>query len=173
MYDSSKKKVRGSRRKCNSIIKRINALTTNFPVDFQEESYWHVHLPAAQGFIDGNRTPGYVRRQVIQALVDSTKHLYDIKPRNIEFCKVVLVTEFDSIFDSQIIVFFSEDYYNNFFIRDSENQKWTLLQEECERISQWIIKIPDDFCIKGYLEEIIDEDYHYLGKLWFIGELDS
>lgn len=171
MYDKSNKKVRGSRRKCNCVMDKLKALTLNFPVDFQDKPYWHLHLPVAKDFVISKHTPNYVYKQITQALVDSAKHLSDIKPNDIEFCKVVLVLDFDNIFDSQIIVFFNEDYYNSFFTRDTIYQKWTMLEEECQRIKQWNIKLPDGFDVRGYLEEINDVDYKYIGKIWFIGEL--
>lgn len=171
MFDNSIKEVRGSEKECDYITEVIESLTAKFPLESKDKPFWYVHLPKNQSFIDNEQTPNYVRKQVVQALVDAAKHLLDIKPRSLKFCKVLVVPEFDNVFDSQLIVFFNEDYYNNFFDRANDYQRWSLLDEECYKIKRWDIEIPECFTIRGYLEEINENGNKYVGKLWFIGQL--
>jgi hypothetical protein len=62
LKNSNKKKVRGVKRKCNSMIKSINELTENFPEMDLNKGYHHFHLPVAQEFIDSSKTPQYVTK---------------------------------------------------------------------------------------------------------------
>lgn len=73
---------------------------------------------------------------------------------------------------SQIIVFFEDDYYKNFFKRNTEYQRWILLSENRNIEREWGLSIPENMKVKGYSEKVIDEDYTYNGELWFIGEFE-
>ncbi|MDF2841104.1 MAG: hypothetical protein K0Q99_1876 [Clostridia bacterium] len=172
MYDNQKKKVRGANRKANSIIKKLELDTMHFPNNLENKSYFHFHIPSSQDFINGAKTPNYVREQVTQAMVDCTNHLYHMKPKDIPFCKIVVVFDFADLFDSQIVIFLDEEYYKSFFIRDTDSQRWNLLDKECQALKQWNIKIPEHFSLRGYSEQISEDTYNYSGELWFIGELE-
>lgn len=68
--------------------------------------------------------------------------------------------------------FFGDNYYESFFERNTEYQKWILLSENRRIEREWGLDIPKNMKVKGYREEIIDEDDIFIDELWFIGELD-
>jgi protein-tyrosine phosphatase len=107
------------------MIDRIINLTECFPEE--DHRYWHIHLPTASSFIDSPKTPKSIRRQTIQTLIDRTVHLIAHKPDNRNFAKVVTIISLPTLWDSQIVVFFDEAYYDNFFIRNDQYQQWTLI----------------------------------------------
>jgi hypothetical protein len=76
-----------------------------------------------------------------------------------------------NLWDSQIIIFYEENYFNSFFERNSEYQKWILLPSNRDILSELGLDIPTGLSAKGYREEIIDDDYKSISELWFIGEL--
>lgn len=172
MYINRNKKAKGSYRKSHSIINQIELNTVHFPDNLENKPYCYIHIPRTEEFMNGEKTPNYILKQITQALVDCTNHLYDIKPKELPFCKVLLVVDFNDILDSQIVIFFDEDYYKSFFIRESDSQRWSILQNECQTINLWSIHIPEHFSVRGYAEQMIDGDYIYNGELWFIGELE-
>ncbi len=38
-------------------------------------------------------------------------------------------------------------------------------------VTEWNLNVPPKLGIKGYVEEINDEDYTYKREIWFIGEV--
>ncbi|MBK3493966.1 DUF3916 domain-containing protein [Viridibacillus sp. YIM B01967] len=165
-----KKKVRGLKKKTNSMVKRIEEETMAFPTDYYH-SYWHMHLPVADAFIDSNKTPFAIKRLCIQTLINQVEHLTSIKPESDEKLRVVAAIDWPRLSDSQIIVFKDEEYYSRFFNRNDEDQKWTLLSNERDLQREMGISISTKLHIIGYNELISDEDYHQEGEIWFIGEV--
>lgn len=165
------KKIRGMKRKCKNMIRRIEENTIEFPVEFYND-YWHMHLPVAQDFISSNKTPNKVKRLCIQTLLDRAYHLIRIKPNDIEKYRVVVAIDLPGLWGSQIILFKGDSYFNNFFNRNDEYQKWIHLSDERNIQTEWGLSVPIDMQILGFKELMTDEDgYSYEGKIWFIGEL--
>jgi len=69
--NGSKKKLRGLRRRLNTLEKDVVSITNTMP-DPNESSlgYWHLHLPFSQEYIDSIKTPNSIRRKLIQLLID-------------------------------------------------------------------------------------------------------
>lgn len=165
------KKLRGLKRKTGNMIKRIEAETSDFPLDFYN-GYWHLHLPVAQAFIDSERIPFGIKRFCVQTLLDRAKYLSEIKPNTPENYRVVVYISFQALFESQIIVFAGDSHFEGFFNRNDEFQKWILLSEERNLESEWRIDIPKDMNILGFKEEITEEDGEIFKRdIWFIGEI--
>jgi len=172
------KKIRGLKRKTNKLIHRINDHTSTFPSDFHN-GYWHLHLPVSQTFISSKKTPIRIKRLCIQTLVDQAKMLIENKPQSSEKYSVVVAIDLPGLFDSQIIIFSGDNYFNRFFDRDDEFQKWIPLSINRNLQSEWDINVPNNMKIIGYKEIISDyvEDTDEIaitheGELWFIGELE-
>jgi hypothetical protein len=165
-------KVRGLKRKTKSMVDNIHKLTTSFPEqDEFDEGYWHMHLPVAKTFIDSNKTPFSVRRLCIITLIEAGMKLSKMKKVHNKQNRVIIAIDLPNLSDSQIIIFFSEEYYNNFFNRDDDYQKWIPLKSAKRFQNLWNIKIPESYQIKGYTEEINEENLLFTNELWFIGEL--
>ncbi len=163
-------KPRGLKRKCAELVRRIRAEVQSFPERTAEEKYWHMHLPVSQAFIDSPKTPKSIRRLCMQELLDATSHLMSIRPSNTK-AKVVTAIDLPNLFDSQIIIFFSEEYFDSFFNRESGEQRWLSLASNRSLAREWNLNIPPRFCEKGFQEIIQDEDYAHTGEVWFFGEL--
>ena len=126
------KKIRGMNRKTNTMIKRIEEHTKTFPSTFYNNEYWNMLLPVSQAFIDSRKTPRKVKRLCIQTLLNQANHLINMKPSDTHTYRVVVLISINNLWDSQIIIFKNEDYFHNFFNRDSEFQKWILLSNEID-----------------------------------------
>ena len=114
------------RRKCENMVRLLAQQTTTFPQPHDGDTYWHLHLPVAQNFIDVAATPSGVRRLCAQTLINRAFYLASIAPTDLE-TRVVVAVCLPNLWNSQIIVFFDSEYYDSFFNRDSEHQKWTPL----------------------------------------------
>ncbi|MBP3951811.1 DUF3916 domain-containing protein [Bacillus suaedae] len=165
------KKVRGLKRKVNSMVNRIEKETIKFPSDFYN-GYWHLHLPVGQGFISSPKTPVGIKRICIQALLKRAEHLVNIKPDTSEGTRIVVAVDLPGLWNSQIIVFKGESYYKTFFDRNDASQKWTPLPASRNIEHEWKLTIPKNMKILGFREEITDEKDPYVGEIWFIGELN-
>ena len=171
LYSSSRKKVRGAKRKCRAMVNSINELTSIFPEVNMERGYWHMHLPVRQEFIDTIKTPSKARKFCIQALIDRAKHLIDNKPDAAVSTRVVACISLPNLFDSQIIVFFGASYFESFFNRDTDDQKWIPLPPNRSVSREFNLEIPMGLTEKGFREELVDEDFRSTSELWFVGEL--
>ncbi len=106
----------------------------------------------------------------MQTLIDRAFHLTSIAPTDLE-TRVVVAICLPELWGSQIIVFFGSDYYDSFFNRDSEDQKWTPLPVNRSFTREWNLRVPDGFSQRGYKEELRDTDFTFDGEIWFIGQL--
>ncbi|MDA1677599.1 DUF3916 domain-containing protein [Bacillus cereus group sp. TH152-1LC] len=165
------KKVRGMKRKTRTMIQRIEEHTKTFPSAFYYDEYWYMPLPVSQTFIDSCKTPRKVKRLCIQTLLNQAQHLIKIKPSDTHTYRVVVLISIESLWNSQIIVFKNEDYFHNFFNRNSEFQKWIPLSNESDFWKTWEISIWPTAQTLHFQEIIYDEDTIDEKEVWFIGEL--
>ncbi|PFV78539.1 group-specific protein [Bacillus sp. AFS059628] len=165
------KKIRGVKRKTNTMIQRIEEHTKTFPSTFYNDEYWYMPLPFSQTFINSCKTPRQVKRLCIQTLLNQANHLINIKPSDIHTYRVVVFISIESLWDSQIIVFKNEEYFHNFFKRNSAFQKWIPLANEPDFWKIWGILIYPPFQTLHFQEVIYDEGKCYEKEIWFVGEL--
>ncbi|WP_318582456.1 DUF3916 domain-containing protein [Bacillus paranthracis] len=165
------KKIRGMKRKTNTMIKRIEEHTKIFPSTFYNDEYWYMPLPVSQTFIESHKTPRKVKRLCIQTLIDRVNHLIKIKPNDTHTYRVVTIISIENLWRSQIIVFKNDDYFQNFFNRNNEFQTWIPLSNEINFWETWGISIRPTAQLLHFQEVIYDEDAIDKKEIWFIGEL--
>jgi hypothetical protein len=171
IHESRVAKVRGLRRKCRTMVGRIAALGSDFPLEDRKDcGCWHADLPVAQSFIDSARTPRTVRRLCIQALLDAAQHLRQA-PRVSAPSRVVAAITLPTLFSSQLIVFFGDAYFDSFFLRTTPEQTWVPLPPDRSLVAEWNLSLPEGFLVRGYCETIRDVDFECRGEIWFVGEL--
>ncbi|HHT7237342.1 MULTISPECIES: DUF3916 domain-containing protein [Bacillus] len=165
------KKIRGMKRKTETMIQRIKEYTNTFPSTFYNNEYWYMPLPVSQAFIDSHKTPRKVKRLCIQTLLNQAHQLVKMKPNDTHTYRVVVLISIENLWSSQIIVFKNDDYFHTFFNRNSEFQKWILLSNEIDFWETWGISICHTIQTLQFQEIIHDEDECYEKEIWFIGEL--
>ncbi|MDM5428760.1 DUF3916 domain-containing protein [Bacillus mycoides] len=165
------KKIRGMKRRTKTMIKRIQEYTNTFPSTFYNDEYWHMLLPDSQAFIDSSTTPRKVKRLCIQTLLNQANQLMKMKPNDTNTYRVVVMIKIASLWNSQIIIFKNDDYFQIFFNRDNEFQKWIPLSNESDFRHEWKISISNSVQTLHFQEIIKDEDGFFEEELSFIGEL--
>ena len=165
------KKIRGMNRKTNTMINRIEEHTKTFPSTFYNDEYWYMTLPVSQDFIDSRKTPRKVKRLCIQTLLNQANHLIKMKPSDTHTYRVVVLISIENLWSSQIIIFKNDDYFHNFFNRNSEFQKWILLSNKPDFWKTWGISIYPTFQRLHFQEIIYDEGAIYEKQILFVGEL--
>lgn len=169
MYDISRKKHRGQRRKLDKLVKRINEFSIKNIYNYHYDDYDHFHVPCASDFLDGPKVKGYVKTTFCQTWLDKTQEIISQKPIDADFCKVVCVMSPQCLWDSQIIIFYDKQYYKTFWNRNEKYQKWIPLDNNSFKIDK---KLITNMIELGFKEIIDDEDGYYTRELWFYGELD-
>lgn len=167
----NRRKVRGIKRKCQSMVKRLIMLTEHFP--HEEPDYWHLYLPASRSFIDSPKTPQAVKRLCIQTLVDRVHHLIEIKPQSKVPTRVIASIDLRNLWESQIIIFFSEESFKNFFNRNSVYHKWIPIPNSRSFKKAWKLDVPRGLKIQGFKDVITGSDVSYVGEMWLVGEIDK
>jgi len=169
-----KKKVRGKRRKMTNFLARLRSATERFPKEDRPScGYWHLHMPVSQAFIDSASTPQPIRRTFIQAVLEAANKLRELKPTDKkQKTRIVASISLPSLFDSQITVFFDDDYFRTFFNRDSSEQRWTALPLKRDLQRELLLNIPEGFQQIGFHESISDADYRFEGEMWFFVETE-
>lgn len=167
----SSKKVRGLRRRKKNLINTLHEMTEQLPNPSDYGlGYWHLHLPFDQGFINSNKAPNKLRKEIMQILINRVSHLKNLKTPSQEQYRIYTVISLPNLFDSQIAVIPDRSWFNGFFERDGQEQKWLPLNSYRDLIKEWKLNLPPGLEVKGFKEIISDEDYYYEGEIWFIGE---
>lgn len=170
--NGSKKKLRGIKRRYKTLVNEITALTKIVPnPDDSGLGYWHLHLPFHQGYIDSKKTPNTLRRDIMQLLIDRVAYMKSIKTKEQGQYRVYSVISLPHLFDSQIVVLPDDSWFDDFFERDTEEQKWIPLDEQRNIVEEWGLNSSPKLEVRGYQEIIVDDDYIHKGEIWFIGEL--
>ncbi len=161
-----RKKQRGQRRRINTLFHMIDELT---PFQKQENMYEHFHVPGSP-WIEAPKTSSKIKTLFIKKWLEKTSEFIENKPQKLYFCKVVAVVDCQHLWSSQIIIFYSEDYYKTFWDRKRQYQRWDCIDsKEISLVKSRNIEI--SLFEKGYIETIIDEGLIIRSVLWFYGEL--
>ena len=162
------KKQRGQRRKIKNLLFNIEQIT---PFADTSDRYEHFHVPSDQ-FISSPKTSGKLKTAFCEAWLQKTTKIIEQKPKDIPFCKVVAVIDEGDLWESQIIVFYDEDYYYSFWERSSTEQTWLPIDSDTRSFSKER-NIKTSLKEKGYIEILSDEDKQKKSKLWCYGDVEE
>lgn len=167
MYYFYNKKIRGQRRKLNTLFKNIDRI---IPFRNTDSDYEHFHVPSSM-FIQSPKTAGRIKTAFCQKWLEKTLDIIRKKPENLPFCKVVALIDSPNYWSSQIIIFYSQSYYNTFWDRDDSFQSWEALESK-EQSFVKLRNIKTTLFEKGYREIINDEGHREKATLWFYGDIN-
>ena len=160
------KKQRGQRRKLNTLLINIEQIT---PFADPSDRYEHFHVPS-DPFISFPKTSRKIKTAFCRAWLQKTAEIIGQKPKDIPFCKVVAVIDEGNLWESQIIIFYDEDYYNTFWERSSVEQTWLPMDSDTRSFSKER-NIKTSLKEKGCIEILSDEEKQRKSTLWFYGEI--
>jgi uncharacterized protein DUF3916 len=154
------------------MVSHIGQLAMVTPAEDREGcGYWHAHLPVSQAFIDSPTIPRSIRRLCIQSMFDTADRLRAAQLQRIIECRVVVAVALPRLFDSQLIVFFGDEYFSGFFNRDTPEQRWVGLPSNRSLMREWSLRMSPGFSEWGFCETLRDEDFEQHGEMWFCGDL--
>lgn len=102
--------------------------------------------------------------------LDAAFRLISLRPPTVS-AHVVAAISTPCLFDSQLIVFDSQQYFAWFFHRDGPEQKWIALPTTRSFVRECDLSLPIGFIERGFHEHLHDDDYQQDGEIWFFGEL--
>ena len=160
-----RKKQRGQNRKLKSLCNHIDDFIA-FENTFLRMD--HFHVPSDM-FIQHLKTSCKVKKAFCQKWIDTTSKFISLKPVGLKFCKVVALISVPYYWDSQIIIFYDESYYNTFWDRNTDYQKWELIERKYSFIRDRGIQT--SLSEQGYTQTLYDEDITIKSTLWFYGDI--
>ena len=159
-------KQRGQHRKIKNLLLNIEQIT---PFTDISDRYEHFHVPSDQ-FISSPKTSEKIKTAFCRTWLQKTAGIIGQKPKDIPFCKVVAVIDEGNLWESQIIIFYDEDYYNSFWERSSVEQTWLPIDSDTRSFAKEH-NIKTSLKEKEYIEILSDEDKQSKSTLWFYGDI--
>lgn len=155
------KKQRGVYRKLNLLFKKIDLFE---PV--KKDNIYEEFVVPGNNFLDVS--PISIKRKFIIKWLEITEKFINNKD-NKRFCRIVGMIETKEISYSRIILFYDEEYYNNFWKREDLYQIWKRL--DSKKSLKQRLNIQTNLKEIGFKETLNDDDFKYETELWFYGEL--
>lgn len=155
------KKQRGVYRKLNLLSKKIDLFE---PV--KKDNMYEEFVVPSNNFLD--ISPNNIKRKFIIKWLEITERLIKYKD-NKKFCRIVGMIVTKEISNSRIILFYDEEYYNNFWKREDSYQTWEKL--DSKKSLKQRLNIQTNLKEIGFKETLNDGDFKYETELWFYGEL--
>lgn len=160
------KKERGQRRKLKTLIENIGRIQ---PFEATDRPYEHFHVPGGM-FVASPKTDGRVKTAFCRTWLQKTEEIISQKPSGLPFCKVVAIIDEGNLWESQIVIFYDEEYYGSFWTRNTPDQVWTLIDDPTKSFVKER-HIQTRLNEIGYSETISESDFCMKSTLWFYGEI--
>ncbi len=158
------KKVRGQRKKLDNLLKEIEHIKPAFNYEGEFE---HFHVPCGFWLLEPT-VSSKVKTRFIKQWLHKTEQLIENKEPKDKFCKIVADIVYPYLWSSQIIIFYSEEYYNSFFERRGPYQTWIPITNRSFVASR---NIQTGITEKGYTELLEEDDGIVKSEIWFYGEI--
>ncbi len=155
------KKQRGVYRKLNLLFKKIDLFE---PI--KKDNIYEEFVVPGNNFLDVSQIS--IKRKFIIKWIETTEKFINSKD-NKTFCRIVGMIETKEISNSRIILFYDEEYYNNFWKREDSYQIWERL--DSRKSLKQRLNIQTNLKEIGFKETLNDDEFKYETELWFYGEL--
>ena len=154
------KKVRGQKRRLRTLLQKIESPTDPFG---ETDRFKGLQVPGSP-WIEMPKTSGKVKTAFCRKWISEAEELIRQTPDNIGFCKVVGMIVYPELWNSEIIIFRDEAYFNTFWDRKGPYQTWSRISGRSFAAERGIIT---DLTEVGYIEELVEDDYRHRSYLWF------
>ena len=163
---NSRAKERGQRRKWKKLRERIHTISDRAYLH-TDQAYEHFHVPS-DPFLDSPKTSGKIKTAFCREWIGATERLIERKPADIGFCKVVCDLCLPELWASQIIIFYDKAYYDSFWERNNEDQRWIRCTPSRSLLAER--NIQTDLPELLIHETLRDEGELFHFDLWYYGE---
>ena len=116
------KKQRSQRRKLRRLLENIDRIAPEWDPDRDME---HFHVPSSD-FLDQAKVYGQIKTAFCRMWIEKTEQLMKAAPSD-RFCRIAAFIDLKCMHSSQIVIFYDREYYDSFFERDNECQRWSIV----------------------------------------------
>ena len=149
------RKVRGLKRKLSRLQRNIQENHEDFPTEFHD-GYWYAKIPVGQTFLMDIQHNAQIKQSLIHTLLNEAKRLVELRVD--ERMRVVVLLDFPTLWNSELLIFEDEEGLQTFMRRDSSHQKWIPILHEKTFLNKWVIRSDRDIRVYGFEEWIFDEE---------------
>jgi hypothetical protein len=164
-----KKKFRGKKRHLTSFYQSMKKLESYNFGPCEVKTYENHKIPIHARLFKVRKK---LTREILNQFINSTYQCYlNNKCLNGKF---TLILSYPNCFNSEVCVFYTSEYYDNFIIRQDEHQRWEI--QKSGIVEELKLNIPKNCEVKNFNETIkYSEDLHYNGLITIIeyGSFDS
>ena len=167
MIYSDRKKSRGQQRKLNELCRRIDEFVPFMKIECK---YEHFHVPC-DNFLEHPKTSSKIKTSFFAKWLDTAEKFISEKPAGFDFCRVVAAIYPDHLWDSQIIIFYDQEYYDWFFTRGNvSDEAWTPINDSSRSFAKER-NIQTPLAELGYIHGYTEDATYAEDKIWFYGEI--
>ncbi|MGF6949034.1 hypothetical protein QF028_001539 [Neobacillus sp. B4I6] len=172
VYNYSKQKARGLRRRCRNFSRYILEHTESFTTIGGSHLWFNFY----KFFGDTPKIPNSVRKFFVQTIINRAQHLISLKTDAEKEYRVICVFRLPELEQTLILIpptqSAYERFFDGFFSAEKYGRKAIPIHQDYFE-SEWGFIIPQGLDVQGYRIEINeDEDDHWTQEeVWFIGEL--
>ncbi len=154
------KKLRGINRYLKQFSNYLQNLEKRSPIKYDNYDYWNEKIWIYEKLLNNKK----YQIEVFNKYIQSTRIFSDKNKKDNAIFTIIISTP--NLFSSEICVFYSEKYFNDFITPSSDYQK--LIPIEKGLIDNLELTITGKYQVLNFKEQIIDEDYIYNGILTII-----
>ncbi|MCY1491249.1 hypothetical protein D9M68_250270 [compost metagenome] len=168
-----KKKLRGTSRRLRSLRSWSQSLAGFFPSQSDlDDGYWNIKIPVISTLLDGKDSSSAIRSECAQCLIDAAYSIYTCKSRSQNYCRVTCVITQPYMFNSEICVFASEQYFGEHTVPGTGRFGRIANIAGRSICAEWGLEIPAGFEELGVIREEADEEgVVFYSEYWYIGEV--
>jgi hypothetical protein len=178
--------LRPLHRRAKRRLKYVRGLADWFRESFPDEwepgsGYWNYKVPVDGEFVDGPRAHPSVRRACMEYLIQAAIALISARPANSSSVRVCATVWLPELFQSELTVIFTDDYFREFVDRpgptydDRLFHRWEPLAAERSLLKEWRLDYPLDERGFSYVhrDATFDPPWEESGEVWLIGDLKT
>lgn len=167
-YNYLRRKQRGQKRKLAKLIEYVNKFETDYTSKYLYQCF---RVPCSIDFINSKKTSGKVKSEFCRAWLQKTKQFIEQRPDDNKFMKIVAIISVSDLWSCQINIFYDEEYYLDFFKRNTNLEEHILINDKSFKKSRNISSNLREMGLKEnyswYDEEIL---VFAREERWFYGE---
>jgi len=168
-FNRPNQKVRNPQRHIRSLKKWASQFENNYPTDQLSEPYQIWKIPVLDRLVQGRTTTTEIQKECVWQMIQAIEHLIAARPTGTASRVVILIT-LPNLFDTEIRIFQSSRYMDNFYKdADGIGQLIPLEKSESNQIDTLVPFFPLFMQRRGY--KIVTSDGGGADKeLWVLGE---
>ena len=173
MLDREMRKPRESGREVRAFRRLMARFPDGFPEPLPGRPSWHINIPVAQRIVDGPKARHGTRRKCVQTLLDWSDRLRQLRPPPLADTRIFITIALPSLFRSSMDITFSEAEWSQYIRREKPEYSWEPLPRGIDVLWKWGINRRPWQQVRGFREQIRDEDEQSKGEIWLVGEVED